>query len=398
MTINRFANKEFCNDKNLVTTIRLARTRNVGPITFLKLLSKYKTPDNALNEVQNILKGKNITGELYSQTQAEEEISRTQKFGGNIISIFDEAYPYLLSEIYDPPIMISYRGNLGITKNRSVAIVGARNSSNNGVSLTYKFSSELTQAGYTITSGLAKGIDAAAHKAAIDAKNKASTIAVIAGGIDNIYPKENKKLYEEIFEKGLVISENPFGSLPKSESFPRRNRIISGLSLGVLVIEAAIRSGSLITARFASEQGREVFCIPGFPLDPRAEGPNDLIKKGAMLVTDSTDIISSLRDFTEEKIIDRKQSNLLFDSEDNIDFDIANYESKIPDKEIIEIEETKIFSADNIIKNLSYTPTEIDEIVRQTKLSSSQLNSILLELEIAGEIMRHPGNRISLAG
>lgn len=392
--MNRFHNKDFCNDKDIVTTLRLMRTKNIGPVTFLKLISKYKTPEDSLVAVESILKQKNIT--ICSKSEAEDEMAKTLKFGAKMISVFDESYPYLLSEIYDPPVIISYLGDFDKAKNRSVAIVGSRNSSTNGISLTYKLASELAVAGYTISSGLAKGIDAAAHKGALDTKSNASTIAAIAGGIDNIYPKENKKLYEQIAESGLIISENPFGSLPKSESFPRRNRIISGLSLGVLVVEAALRSGSLITARFANEQGREVFCIPGFPLDPRAEGPNDLIKKGATLVTGSDDIISSLNEITYDKIIDRKQCNLLFDSEE-MDFDIKEDQSSIKEVNIEEPPKSKIFSSENLIKNLSYTPTEIDEVIRQANISSSELSSILLELEITGEIIRHPGNRISKA-
>ncbi len=397
IVMQKFANKNFCDEKNLVTTIQLSRTRNIGPVTFLNLIRKYNTPQNALENVTAILKAKGFTKDIISKAEAEDEIAKIHKNNANIITIFDEEYPKLLAEIYDPPIIITYKGGWQITKNKSIGVVGARNSSANGLGLTYKICSDLVKDNFVITSGLAKGIDASAHKSALE--NNGKTIAVIAGGIDNIYPKENTKLYNEIAENGLIISENPFSALPKSESFPRRNRIISGLSLGVLVVEAVMKSGSLITARFANEQGREVFCIPGFPLDARSEGPNSLIKKGANLVTSAFDIVNNLKDYSEENIINKIQNNLLFDTENfSFEAEIMNNNSEEKEEIIDENDETTNSQSQDysklILDYLSTSPTEIDEIFRKFQIPASKINSIILELEITGQINRQPGNKI----
>ncbi|MDX1949038.1 MAG: DNA-processing protein DprA [Rickettsiales bacterium] len=395
--MQKFYQKEFCSNENQVRVFQLSRTRNIGPITFLSLIKKYKNPQNALEKITDILKSKGLTKDIISKSQAEDEIALIQKNNAKFITIFDEEYPSLLAEIYDPPIIISYKGDWQITKNKSIGVVGARNASANGLGFTYKISTDLVKQNFVVTSGLAKGIDASAHKASLE--NNGKTIAVIAGGIDNIYPKENAKLYTEIAEKGLIISENPFGSLPKSESFPRRNRIISGLSLGVLVVEAVMKSGSLITARFANEQGREVFCVPGFPLDARSEGPNNLIKKGANLVTSAFDICDILKDFSEENILNKIQNNLLFDVENySFETEILNNNSEEKEEIIDENDEAKPSQnqdySEMILDYLSSSPIEIDEIFRKFQIPASKINSIILELEITGQINRQPGNRI----
>lgn len=399
-------NANLNNPENYIAAIRLARTRNIGPVTFLNLIRKYNSPVNALEQVTHIMKAKGILDNLVSEDDAHAEIEEAKKIGAKIITILDEEYPKLLSEIYDPPILLSCLGDVSLLRRKSLGVVGTRNASANGLSFTYKISKEIAEQNYVITSGLAKGVDTSAHKAAIE--TGAATIAVIAGGIDNIYPKENKKLYDEISEKGLIISENPFGALPKSESFPRRNRIISGLSLGILVVEAALKSGSLITARFANEQGREIFAVPGFPMDPRAEGPNDLIKNGATLVTSSKDILSELRNISEEKIIRRVVSNkgnllldesIQFEMDENIFSDANNIAENSDDEKSIadSVEEDNLNenSENKILKFVSYSPIEIDELVRVTKLNPAKLNTLLLELEISGEITRHPGNKVA---
>lgn len=377
---NRFFDASCDSASEKLAAIRLARSNNIGPVTFLKLIKKYGSPSESLKAAELILDKK---GEkIFSKAEAEKEIEQTEKFGAEIITIFDECYPALLAEIYDPPVVMTVKGNKTKLKelNRTVGMVGARFASANAISLSYKFAKELAEQNACVISGLAKGIDTGAHKGALAAKNnEMTTIAVTAGGIDNIYPPENEKLYEEIAERGVIITENSFGRSPKAENFPRRNRIISGLSEAVLVVEAALKSGSLITARFALEHGRELCCIPGFPLDPRSEGTNMLIKKGANLITSSKDILDVISNFDFET---PKIERTIF-SEDEI-FDVEqNEEMK---KEIIDSE---------LLNIISETPVPVDDLINIYKFSPAELNSKLLEYEILGQITRYPGNKIA---
>jgi DNA processing protein len=374
---NKFYNPEFSNNQEeIISTIRLARTKNIGPITFRKLIDKYGSPGAALKASEQILSKK---GEKVRELgDVEKEIENTEKCGAKIITIFDEHYPALLAEIADAPVTLSVKGDHRNLNNRSVAMVGARYSSANAVSLSYQLAKELAESDCVVTSGLARGIDTAAHKGALASKKSLPTIAVVAGGIDNIYPPENEKLFAEIAEKGVIISENEFGTVPRAEHFPRRNRIISGLSLVTLVVEAALKSGSLITARFAAEQNREVACIPGFPLDPRSEGTNMLIKRGANLITSSKDILELLSNYDSREI---KTNHLFGENDEGI-----LYDDKI-EKEI----------NIDLLEVISSSPTSVDEIMGLYGFSASEINSKLLEYEILGEIIRHPGNKVSKA-
>ena len=251
-----------------------------------------------------------------------------------------------------------------------IAIVGSRNASANGRRLARQFAGDLGAQGITIVSGLARGIDTAAHQASLET----GTIAVLAGGLDVIYPPENADLHQAIAEQGLLVSEMMPGTRPKAEFFPRRNRIISGLSLGTVVIEAAMRSGSLITARLAGEQGRDVFAVPGSPLDPRAAGTNKLIKDGATLVTSTTDILA-VASPTMPSPAGHRQSNTIVQG----DLDIS-------DK-----------ARDTVLELLGPAPVEIDDLIRESKLSAQAITNVLLELEIGGRLARHPGQRVSLS-
>jgi DNA processing protein len=374
---NKFFSKDISTDRSeILATLRLIRSDNIGPVTFLKLIKRFGRPSAALREAENILAAKGKS--LITLRDAEQEIKDTEKHGARIITIFDEHYPALLSEIDSPPIVISVLGNIEKLNERTVALVGARYSSANAVSLSYKFGAALADENCVIVSGLARGIDTAAHKGALAAKNnEMPTIAVLAGGIDNIYPPENEKLYKEIAGKGLVISENSFGTVPKAEHFPRRNRIISGLSQITCVVEAALKSGSLITARFAIEQNREVACVPGFPLDPRSEGTNLLIKKGASLVTSSKDILELLNNYET-----RELKHITFnENDDDVFYD--ERQGKQIDIDLLSI--------------ISTSPTSVDDIINLHGFSAAEINSKLLEHEIAGEIIRHPGNKVSKA-
>lgn len=350
-----------------LASIRLIRTDNIGPRTYFNLLKKYGSAEEAIIQLPEVVSRSGKKSEICSIEAAEKEISSADKFGIKILHHLDKEYPANLLQTYDAPPVLFYKGNVKLLTEKSIGVVGTRNASANGCAITRRICSALGEAGLIITSGLARGIDAEAHKVAL----KTGTVAVVAGGLDDVYPPENEKLFHKIAEQGLVISENPLGVKPLARHFPQRNRIIAGLSDGVLVVEAAMKSGSMITAEFALREGREVFAIPGSPLEPRSSGTNQLIKDGATLVVNADDILNNLSP---------RRINVL------------------PKIEIIE---HKPLQHDNlrseIIAKLSPTPTSIDEIIRQTAATSGEINEILLELEISGKLIRQHGNKVSLA-
>lgn len=365
------------NENELINWLQLARTENIGPKTFIRLISACGSAGLAIQKVENISDNRNSRIKLCSRHDAEKELESCHKIGARIIASCEDDYPDLLEEITDKPPVITVLGNTEILKRDAISIVGTRNASANGLRFTGKIASDLGKKGYIIVSGMARGIDTAAHNASL----MNGTIAVLAGGINHIYPPENEKLYKSIAEKGAIIAESAFNIVPRAESFPRRNRIISGLSLGTVVVEAAGRSGSLITARFAAEQNREVMAIPGFPMDPRAEGPNKLIKQGATLVENADDIIEAVR-FSSNK----QKSNLLLENETE---DFLPENVGMPYTDIDDYRE-------RILSNLGSGPTDIDYLINQTNMQVSAMLDILLELEIEGRITRHPGNKVSL--
>jgi DNA processing protein len=267
-------------------------------------------------------------------------------------------------------------GSRELLQGRAVAVVGARNASANGRRFAREIAGALGRQGLVVASGLARGIDAAAHWGAVES----GTVAVVAGGADVVYPEENRELYERVVERGAVIAEPPIGTVPQARHFPRRNRIISGMSLGVLVVEAAAHSGSLITARLALEQGREVFAVPGSPFDPRCRGTNDLIKKGAALVESADDVIDHLQGQLARPLAERRRD--LFRA------------APTPAPSENELDRAR----EAVLERLGYSPVPVDELVRQCHLSPAIVVTILLELELAGRLERHPGNQVSLAG
>ncbi len=272
--------------------LRLIRSENVGPRTFRALVNHYGSARAALDALPDLARrgGAQAPGRVYSVKEAEQEIVLARRMGAQFIALGERDYPARLRMIDDAPPLIAVRGNAGVLLEPMIAIVGSRNASAAGAKFASQIARELGEAGFVTVSGLARGIDAAAHRASL----ATGTFAVLAGGQDKIYPPEHVELLQQIIEHGAAISEMPFGWEPRARDFPRRNRLISGLSLGVVVIEAARRSGSLITARMANEQGREVFAVPGSPLDPRCEGTNGLLKQGATLVTETQDVLSVL--------------------------------------------------------------------------------------------------------
>ena len=374
---------EILPESERLARLRLFRSETVGPVTFYKLLVRFGSAQKALEAIPLMAQrsGRKSLPRIMTVHEASNELKMLDNYGGRMIVYGDPDYPDWLSTIDDAPPVLSIMGNADYLSASSVAIVGARNASANGKRFTRKLAESLGGSGQVILSGLARGIDTAAHEASIET----GTVAVLAGGIDRIYPMENTDLYKQICEKGCVVSEMPFGVAPTAHHFPRRNRIVSGLSKGVVVVEASVRSGSLITARLAAEQGREVFAVPGFPGDPRAEGPNMLIQNGAKLVRNADDILEELASMHDKKI---QPQTHLFDSiaEDYTAFDFSENENAAP-----------VEGHDIILQNLGQTPTEVDELCRSCQISIKDIQAVLLELEITGEILRHPGNKVSIA-
>src|SRR6266851_2349936 len=272
--------------------LRLIRSENVGPVTFYQLLRRFGSASAALEKLPELANrgGRRAPLTLFPRAQAERELAELARVGATLLAWGEPDYPAALAAIDDAPPLLAVKGNTALLGRRAIAVVGARNASANGRRLARDLASELGRHGLVVASGLARGIDAAAHLGAM----ASGTVAVLAGGIDIVYPPENQELYEAIVAQGAVVAEPALGTVPQARHFPRRNRIISGLSLGIVVVEAAARSGSLITARFALDQGREVFAVPGSPLDPRCRGANDLIRHGATLTESIDDILQQL--------------------------------------------------------------------------------------------------------
>lgn len=363
-------------DKEKSARLRLARSENIGPITFHDLLRVYGNATRALEAVPELAKrgGRTRPIKLASPREAETELKAIAKNGAELL-FFDEAdFPLLLAATDPAPPLIIVKGHKSLFARPSIAMVGARNASAAGLRMAGDIARELGAEGYAVTSGLARGIDTAAHKAALET----GTIAVIAGGIDVVYPEQNRALQEAIGERGLLISEMPPGTKPQGRHFPRRNRLISGLSLGVIVVEAALRSGSLITARFALEQGRDVMAVPGSPLDPRAGGTNQLIKDGAPLIENAADALAALA---------RQSTDDWFREPSGRD---GYGEPPAVPPEISGPERAEILSL------LGPTPVEVDFLIRQSGLPARAVAAILLELDLSGKLRREPGQKVAL--
>jgi DNA processing protein len=365
-------------DEQRLDWLRLIRSQNVGPRTFRALINHFGGARAALAALPSLARrgGAQAAMKICSQAEAEREMTAASKLGVEFVALGEANYPARLQMIDDAPPLIGVRGRAGVLALPMVAIVGSRNASGAGLKFTQLIAHELGEAGFAVASGLARGIDAAAHHASLTT----GTVAVLAGGHDRLYPPEHENLLEAILPSGAAISEMPFGWEPRARDFPRRNRLISGLSLGVVIVEAAKRSGSLITARFALEQGREVFAVPGSPLDPRAEGTNGLIKQGATPVTETADIVSVLRPIIEKKEMPARE------------LEAASSEGVPP-----ETVEPAPDERARIIGLLGPAPAQIDDLIRLSNSSPAVVRMVLLELEIAGRLERHGGGLVSLS-
>ncbi|HTH98619.1 MAG TPA: DNA-processing protein DprA [Stellaceae bacterium] len=369
------------NPQDRLDWLRLIRSENVGPVGFYQLLHRYGSAGAALEALPELARrGGKRQMRLYPRGEAEREMVEVQRLGARLVAWGEADYPPLLAELDDAPPLITIRGHGTLAARSTIAMVGARNASAAGNRFARDLAHDLGAAGVVVVSGLARGIDGAAHIGALDT----GTVAVVAGGADIVYPEEHRRLHDEIAERGAVVAEMPVGTIPQARHFPRRNRIISGLSLGVVVIEAALRSGSLITARFAGEQGRDVFAVPGSPLDPRCRGTNDLIRNGAVLTESAADIFAVMRQATSriDSLAEGKRRR----------FGPGNS----PGNSITEPDNVQEAARSRVMSLLSPTAVTVDELLRQCHLSASVLVTILLELELAGRLDRHPGQQVSL--
>ncbi|MER8476602.1 DNA-processing protein DprA [Mesorhizobium sp. M1163] len=362
-------------DRQRLSWLRLIRTPNVGPASFRDLINRFGSAEAALAMLPELMisGGAKKIVRIPSIGEAEAELEAARRAGARFVGIGEADYPPLMKSMDHPPPLLAVRGNSAVFRLPAIAIVGARNASLAGIKMARMLAADLGRDGYGIVSGLARGIDTAAHQGSLST----GTIGVLAGGLDLPYPPENAGLCDEIAERGgAIISEMPFGWQPRAQDFPRRNRLVAGAALGLVVVEAAQRSGSLISARLAGEMGRLVFAVPGSPLDPRAAGTNGLLKDGATLVTEAADITSAVAPLLGAWT--PRTSPL----EEPPDFSATP-----PPRED---------DRDRVVEALGPTPVAVDEIIRHTGLHPAQVFMVLLELDLAGRLERHPGGSVSL--
>lgn len=358
--------------------LRLLRSENVGPATFRALVNQFGGAEAAIEALPALSRrGGRAQGiRLCSARDAERELEHAARIGAKLVAHGEAGYPPALAQIDAAPPLIYVKGRLELAAIPIVSIVGARNGSAAGQKFTRQLASALGLEGFVVASGLARGIDTAAHSASLEQ----GTLAVVAGGLDIIYPPENAALQERIGTQGLLVSERRPGHNPRAKDFPRRNRLISGVALGVVVVEAAQRSGSLITARFAGEQGREVFAVPGSPLDPRAAGTNNLLKQGAALVTSVSDIVEIL-------------APILGGPQRPMGSELSSGDEAETPRPLPDIAQTE---RERILEALGPSPIDIDEIIRCTGIETRIVHIVLLELDLAGRLQRHTGQLVSL--
>jgi len=386
-------------DQDRLDWLRLIRSENIGPRTFRTLLEHFGSAAAALDALPDLARrgGAPRAARICSPAEAERELAAAHAHGVEFVALGEPDYPYALAAIPDPPPLLGVRGNIAALSLPQVAMVGSRNASAAALKITDMLAREIGAAGFAIVSGLARGIDAAAHRGSLST----GTIAVLAGGPESVYPPEHDGLLRAVLETGAAVSEMPIGWELRASDFPRRNRIISGLSLGVVVVEAAKRSGSLITARLALEQGREVFAVPGSPLDPRAEGTNHLLKQGATLVTEAADVLEGLRPLTQQPRELEEPDRL--EPKPGMSKGAADDRKPPAGNGKPRADEGKAFageaSADQrarIVTLLGPTPVSVDDLVRLSGASPAHVRVVLLELDLAGRLRRHGSGLVSL--
>jgi DNA processing protein len=375
-----------------IAALRLARSAEVGPITFRNLIDRFGSAEAAIDALPSLAArgGRAAHVRIVSADDAWREIERAEAIGARLIVLGEPDYPALLAAAEPAPPVLFARGRVELLRRSMIAIVGARNASANGRKLAQSLAAGLGARGHIIVSGLARGIDAAAHKGALDT----GTIAVLAGGIDQIYPDEHTELAEAIAASGALVAEMPFGHVARAVDFPRRNRIIAGLARAALVVEAAERSGSLITARLALEMGREVFAVPGSPLDARCRGTNGLLRDGAVLTETPDDVEAQLPPMDE--MARRPKLSAHTPTQEPLDF--AESKSKPPVREAMSASAAPDQSlATRILQLLGPTPIAVDELIRLLGTGAAETQPALFDLELDGLILRHPGQLVSRA-
>ncbi|PBC08970.1 DNA-processing protein DprA [Mesorhizobium sp. WSM3859] len=362
-------------DRQRLAWLRLIRTPNVGPASFRELINRFGSAEAALEMLPELMisGGANRIVRIPSAAEAEAELDAARRAGARFVGIGEADYPPMLKTVDNPPPLLAVKGEGAAFRLPAVAIVGARNASLAGIKMARMLATDLGREGYAVVSGLARGIDTAAHKGSVST----GTIGVLAGGLDVPYPPENAGLCDEIGDRGgAIVSEMPFAWQPRAQDFPRRNRLVAGMALGLVVVEAAQRSGSLISARLANEMGRLVFAVPGSPLDPRAAGCNALLKDGVTLVTEAADVLSALAPLAGTRA---PRTTPLAEAPDMSAMPPPGENDRA-----------------DVLEALGPTPTAVDDIIRHTGLSAAQVAMVLLELDLAGRLERHAGGNVSL--
>jgi DNA processing protein len=354
---------------DLIDRLRLVRSAGIGPVTYRQLIARFGSASAALAAVPDLARrGGGKAPSLHSRDDAEREIARVDKLGAKYLALGQGLFPRLLAELEDAPPLLIAKGNLNLLDRPAVAMVGARNASAAACRFARGLAYDLGQQGIVVVSGLARGIDSAAHDGALES----GTIGVIAGGIDIFYPPENEERQKAMIERGLVVAEMPPGTEPRARHFPYRNRIIAGMTSGTVVVEAAPRSGSLITARLAAEAGREVMAVPGSPLDPRAQGCNQLIRDGATLVQSAVNVIEELRPAESR---------------------VASPPTRFETAPAGEPDETLLGTIEEL---LGPSSVPVDELIRLSGAAAGAVQLALLEIDLAGRLDRHAGGKVSL--
>lgn len=397
--------------RELRDRLRLARTEGVGPITFRRLMRRFASAAEAIEALPGLARagagGRRAAPAVPSSGEAERELEQVARLGARVLVVDGPDYPPLLGLLEDAPSVLTVLGSVDALSARAVALVGGRNASANGQRVAEVLAADLALAGLVVVSGMARGVDAAAHEGAL---GTGRTVACIAGGIDVAYPAENEALQRRVAGRGAVVAEAPLGTAPQSRHFPKRNRVIAGLSLGVVVVEAAPRSGSLITARMAQEAGRELFAVPGSPLDPRCRGSNDLIRQGAHLTESAADVLDNLPDHPGRVGLARSPvfaraapAAPLRATAPETATETATAQGApqrrfrteaSPEAPSGEVDAARA----RVIESLGAAPTPVDDLVRRCQFSASAVMAVLLELELAGRVEMLPGNRVALIG
>ncbi|MGX5736919.1 DNA-processing protein DprA [Bosea thiooxidans] len=395
-------------DRQRLDWLRLIRSENIGPRSFLTLMNRFGGAEAALEALPELTRQAGRPVRICSPAAAEREMAGLARLGGRFIALGEADYPLPLQAIDSAPPLIAVLGRAEALRRPAVALVGSRNASAAGLKFTGRLARELGEADFAIVSGLARGIDTAAHEASIET----GTVAVLAGGLDEIYPPQNIPLAHRIVERGALVSEMPLGWVARARDFPRRNRVVSGLSLGTVVVEAARRSGSLITARFANEQGRLVFAVPGSPLDPRAEGGNHLIREGATLCAEAAHVIDALAPLRQGALPLWPERRALREAPrepaseamwDELDLpemapapDYIRHEAAFLPQPTAEAARPPDLGG-IVLDLLGLTPVALDDLVRASGQPAREISRVLVELELEGAARRHPGGTVSRA-